>query len=443
MSKVWKIDEIQVALNNYIKKNNRTPKCTEWKSYNGLPSWAHATKIIGEDKVLGFYNKIGIEMTIHQQFQISDSELKNECLNLFKVKNRMPTKEEIENNSKYSTHPFYRYGTLEDTFVYFNILKKKKIKTDNEIILESISEINRISNILEKSPTVYEYNTIRETGFPRRTLEKKLSLSWNEILSKYSAYALNIKKYTKDELKEIIINFIEENNYIPNSNELIKFNLPSYTSYETAFGMTYNQFLEYLGYSGLQKSRKPLDDNALLKIYRNLFDELGDLPSSVDFKARELPSYSTFLNRFGSIDNICDKLKIDINKYTRLGLMGKICTDKNGDICRSYKERDITNFLIDSRLLFEKEYLYSKIINTNKKYAFDWVIKNNNNIYYVEYFGLYGKNSKSKIVRNYNKRVDVKIKLIEENNILEKCILIFPEDYDKNSLEDIFEVVLK
>jgi hypothetical protein len=152
-----------------------------------------------------------------------------------------------------------------------------------------------------------------------------------------------------------------------------------------------------------------------------------------------MASSSTYKKYFDNIKIIWDILDIE---YDRESLsnnfgMGLVCFDKNGDICRSEPEMIISNFLIDLRLKFIKEYPYNKCIpNFKKKYKFDWFLSEFNIA--IEYFGLFSEQSldENNFIGRYSRRVLKKIDVCEKHKL--KLIDLYSED-----MKNIEEILLK
>jgi len=167
-------------------------------------------------------------------------------------------------------------------------------------------------------------------------------------------------------------------------------------------------------------------DKMLLDAIIKKEKELGRTPSIEDIqKDRTLPSIDTYFDRFGTFTNACKTVGL----LSGSGCFGKSCYSKNGDFCRSIKEQNITNFLIDNSILYEKDKSYSDIIpSLNSKLTMDWYI---NNFLVTEYFGL--NNDK------YNEKTKMKIKLCKENKI--RIISLFEKDI--NNLFEIFSEFIR
>jgi hypothetical protein len=148
--------------------------------------------------------------------------------------------------------------------------------------------------------------------------------------------------------------------------------------------------------------------------------------------------YSTYLNRFGSIENVCELLGIEYKQ--RITSCGKLCYDKANELCRSYSERDITNYFIDNNIIYDKECQYNKFLNNKTDMRrLDWIVLDSNfNKYYVEYFGLWDDRRKV----NYRSKAKKKIKDLYKKGYGDKCIFIFPWDLKHKYLNEIFESIL-
>jgi hypothetical protein len=156
-------------------------------------------------------------------------------------------------------------------------------------------------------------------------------------------------------------------------------------------------------------------------------------------KENHVSSYNVYRCRFGSIKNVCDLLNIE---YFRNYGIGTVCYDKIGNLCKSRAECLISNFFIEHNIEFSKEPQYKELIKDVRKRKFDWKIKINNCWYYVEYFGVFDVNSKSKIVKNYTIKAKKKMRDLYKAGVINKCILIFPNDII-NTTSETFDMSLK
>lgn len=114
--------------------------------------------------------------------------------------------------------------------------------------------------------------------------------------------------------------------------------------------------------------------------------------------------------------------------------------DRNGVKNASIGEKIITNWLIDNQYNFERQPMYEDYIEGYEgKMRLDWRVKINNKIFLVEYFGLWERNCRNnKFLKKYNDKTRKKINLLYKNNMIDKCIFIFPYDLKNRNLKEVF-----
>jgi len=111
-----------------------------------------------------------------------------------------------------------------------------------------------------------------------------------------------------------------------------------------------------------------------------------------------------------------------------------IAKSKDGHLCDSISEVLIDNWLYKNNILHEKDIQYP---NTNHKT--DWRINRNNQVTFVEYFGLANDSPR------YDRSIREKENLCKEQSI--RLIKIYPKDlypkiYLENNLKNKFEYFL-
>lgn len=148
--------------------------------------------------------------------------------------------------------------------------------------------------------------------------------------------------------------------------------------------------------------------------------QLGRTPFSYEVtENKSMPGIVSYHRAFGSYTNACKEAGLAVNA----NIFGESvhCVSKNGDVCLSKKEKEITDILFDNNLDYEKEVLYKDIIEdyTEKNIRCDWFI----NGIIVEYFGMPDK-------EYYRERMDEKINICEENNVV--LIQLFEQDVKNN-----------
>lgn len=351
-----------------------------------------------------------------------------------------------ENKISPSYHVYYDYyDGIVSACDYFGIQKKY---TKEEKIYETIEYLKELYLKNNKVPTVYDFNTNRDKSkhLPRRTLEKYLGLKWNDICQKYLNVPVDKLNQThlcfdKNDIIKDIKNIRNKLNNMPTYREYKKYGGKfSYNIINRAFNKSFTQLLLDLDMKPKSKFQRPYDhksDKVLLKEFKNIYKKLGEPPLNNEYIKYGLSHSLTYKNRFGSIENLHNILNLE---YTNKNYAGKICYDKNNELCKSEPEMIITNFLIDNNIDFNKEVYYKDVFDCNVNYRADWLI---NNEILVEYFGMYnGKsNSNHPIRTNYNKRTKKKIKLLYKKYNINKCIFIFPNDLEYNNLNKIFKTI--
>lgn len=248
-----------------------------------------------------------------------------------------------------------------------------------------------------------------------RDISKTLGKTESAILSK--AYKLGINKmefWSEEEIK-----LLKENYNIYSTKELTSKFFPNRTPKAVE---TYA-----IKFLGLNKD-KYLYDKYKKETYEKLLEdlvafakELGRTPTSREVqKNSKLAGAMSYKRYFGSYSNACKEAGLEVNSI----IYGRSfhVQSKNGDVCLSKKEKEITDLLIDNNISYEKEVLYKNIINDEsmKNIRCDWLI---NGDVVVEYFGMSEK-------EYYKVRMDEKISLCK--NIGIKLISLERKDIRSN-----------
>lgn len=374
--------------------------------------------------------------------KVSDEYIKNEMIRLFNIYGDVPTKRQINENCSFNAALYHRrFGSVYNACVEYGLVAKKL--TTEERIRVSIIELKEMYNKLNKVPTVYEYDSMRMEGFARRDLEKNLKLNWNSIITQCLGTNPNVKRVELVD-KSIIINnlrnFEKSIGRVPYMREIRKYNI-GYSYNHILKCMNKNTMLEVydeIGWDVEGTTTVSMSDQDMIESYIMLFNELGRLPSAKDLKdCAYTPTQTTYHHRFGGVKKMCEAA--GINYYDHFDSIGRGISklDNNGELCRSLPELEITNFLIDEEIEYEKEVPYDEIVD-GTNYRFDWKVTIDGKIYYIEYFGMYAKeNPTGQMEKRYVKRAKKKIKLIKESGNIDKCIFLFPEHYDHDLYYDI------
>lgn len=414
------------------------------KKYNLPSSEVYYTRFKTEswNKILGLAN---LEITHFQQYS------KECCLeilkDLYKKLGRIPKRSDFEElKVKPSLHVYNDlFGGIINASVEAGLIEKPL--TDEERIEISINELRQLSDNLNRCPSVEEYEKYKNKGFDRRTLERKLKMKYNDICRKYNdKYEIHFAygEITQEHVINALTDVKNKLGRPPMFYELKNFGyIYSYETCSRVFkGLSYNNIIKSLGWTPTGSTTCVKTVDILLEEFYELFKKIKRIPYYNDLNNNSITSSApTYSKYFKYIKNICDLLNIDYDLYYQNAGSGKICLDENGDICKSYVEKDITNYFIHNNIEYEKETKYSEIIEYMRK-RFDWKIKLNGKWYYVEYFGLYDKNPRGSLGRKYFKRTNYKIKKLYQYGYIENCIFIFPYDIKTKTLDEIFKPYL-
>lgn len=354
---------------------------------------------------------------------------------IYEKTKKIPTTTYIQNELKINKGWFTStFGSFRKALYEAGLVGKEYTFNKEKLVIESINIIKKLYSDLGKVPTASDYDQIvKGTGYlNRKALESNLNLRFAEICNKYIGEANQLKK-NKDTLLIELIQLKEKLGRIPRIQDLKENGLSEFKQYTRTFNKTFSEILEDLGWELDYVRPKHKTDEELLRDYKYLYEELGRIPLREDLNNDEkICNYNTYKNRFGDLRVVWETLEIeyveDLASHS-LG-MGYTCIDNNGDVCRSYSEMIITNYLIKRRIKYIKEYPYSKlIINDDSKKRFDWYLPDYNIC--VEYFGLFDKNqvTKDNWVGKYSRKVLEKIKICKENNI--DLISIFPDEINE------------
>lgn len=445
----WTKEEVIKGFYDYYEKHGVTPATTDMKNSNGLPSWKYINKLFGIYYIEEFYNYIGLKIVKRDSpLKLKEENVIKECKDIYMKLGRIPTKAEFESMATFSLHRLNDLGGIREAFKYYGI-HDEPIKTEQELISESIDELIRISNELGKSPTAHQFEKLRKIGYQRNVLERKLGLTWNNVLEKYSPFGLNIDRgvtFTKDEVINMLVEFKNKLGRTPKVLEIKKYNVGCSTK-NILLALKVKTIAEIYPIFGWELYGSDIyitTEKELLDTFERFVLENNRLPLSHEFGNNDLFTKSVYLNRYGSIRKLCDKLDIDYKQYRNNCKSGVICYDNNNEMCRSIAEQTISNFMIENKIVFKKETKYKQItLDENDRRRFDWEIQSNGNIYYVEYFGMYRTKSAGKVNIDYMIKIDNKINDLKKFGVVDNCIFIYPKDFYNSKYKNIILDKLK
>ena len=109
-----------------------------------------------------------------------------------------------------------------------------------------------------------------------------------------------IKNYTKEDLIKILQDLAQELGRVPIATDLRhRRDLPSLNTYIYHFSY-WNKALEA---ADLNVSYKHYTNNELIVLLKELAEKLGRVPTFDDLKKSDLPSHTTYFERFGKYNN--------------------------------------------------------------------------------------------------------------------------------------------
>lgn len=260
---------------------------------------------------------------------------------------------------------------------------------------------------------------------------------WSQIKKKASSMGIKRRfrsdKFSVEFMVSELKRYVEENGKSPTHDEFSKNkDYISTKSIKKEFG-SWNNFLMFcdINIKSTRVHSKSDVDNFILSFY----NENLTPPT-----ASQMPFSRTLLNNYyESIKDACISLGIPICDSG----FGNVFTDDFGNVSLSSSEYLISNFLINNKIVFKKDFYYNNIFNVqNCQKTMDWLICKDDVDYVVEYFGMYRKNSNNLIHKKYMQSIEEKLGILNQNNYIDKSILIYPKDLKDKSLEDIFSEIL-
>jgi len=435
----WKIKNKQYKWNNYTQNDfinivklkalelGRIPKQDDFGKNNNLPSFSNIrTKLNVKtwNEVLQLC-EVGNAKEKHYDEDKALQKLKSYIESLGYV----PTRNALQEIPFQPSMTWFgnKFGSYE------NALQKigyTRITTDNELldILRNFKNKNR------RSPTTKDM--INSNGLPSTEsyYERFNTFSWNEILELAGLELNHFQGYTKEYALEKLKEYYNTYNKVLTREEHRKYNLePAHDWYCKYFG-SYEQACFEAGLID-----KPLTDDERISIS---IEELIKLANQLN-RCPTVEEYESIKHKGFQRRTLEDKLHIKYNDLCvkQIPQHVKFYLDNNGEICRSLVELNISNFLITNKVKYEKETYYTEILGFMGRRRFDWKIYIGENIYYVEYFGLFYKNPKRSIDVEYLKNAKYKIKKLYQYGFADKCLFIFPSDIKTKSLEEIFSQI--
>lgn len=355
----------------------------------------------------------------------SDDYLVDEIKRFYEENGTVPRCVDFDGSKDYVSSKTIRkrFGTWNTAIAKAGLLPN----TYTDIKPESVkSEAIRFYKDNHRSPYNYELSYSKGVIY-------NLFGNWNDFLRE-----CNLPLNQRDRVewdKEYGIGKIREfyNNYnrIPTATDLHKYGIHRHWLAGT-FGSVRNALIE----SGLCTEKDlPTKEERLsnsLKYIRRFHKEYNRTPTVDEYnheakRNNQIIWSRNLVERLGKrFSEICINIIGDSISYDDSGI-GRYSIDKNGELCRSYKEKMISNLLIDNNIKFKKEVKYTDINQDIKEgYVMDWYLVEYNVC--VELFGMYQESAKrkDKIAYEYKVRTERKIDLCKEYDL--NLISVFKRD---------------
>jgi len=427
-------EDLIKALMDFYIINDKIPNSSDFKKshpntsvfYNRFGSWTKAL------------NKAGLFKEKQKSTDYTDQELIDLLIKFHRETKKVPTTRNINevnympNNNTYIKR-FNGFGNA------LNLAGLRNLRKDNhqfgriEYSKESLLEmLQNFINELGRLPTAKEVdsNPNIPTCNPYNKHFGGLFGAYVEL-----GYDLNkLKNNQKENFEHEMINrFLELTKIIgktPNSRDLDKYSklglCCASKTYTEHFG-SMRKLYKLIGLNNIIPDRKLSKKESLkpglYKTKDDMVDDLKKLAKDLDRTPflREfilydnLASASSYCNKFGSWHNALKQAELQPNT--------KIFITKNGTKCYSSYEYKIACILEGLKIPFKKDTPYKKIIHTYYGFKrFDFIININNNIIFIEIFGMVN-------MENYEQGKREKLQLCKDNNI--PLICFYPNDFWK------------
>lgn len=331
---------------------------------------------------------------------------------------------------------------IKQYYSYQNFIKEcglKYSKTKNGKYTKEhlISELQRFVSEFNRIPLQTDFENLK--GYPSRKTFSNNFGTFNIALKESGFEPLTLSrpefsaKYNnKEYFKELIFNYISENNKIPTTDDMVnKYgNTVRYLAREI-YGSWNNAFIEL----NIPLNSVGKHNDIFLESEFHRFVQIHNrIPKVHEFNNSEYPSFWCYQNRFGSWNKAIVFYGYEPNDSNR-----KYELD-DGEICASSYEFDISTWLKLKGIQYERNIPYQKISPIYKgKMDCDYKILFNNEIWYVEMAGfLNGTTFEkwSKEEKNYYFKLKYKKKLLRREEV--NYLIIYSKDIKQKSLSDIF-----
>lgn len=439
MHKEYKDEEILENIKTYYQKNGRIGT-KDFVLNNGLPSGTYLRKRFGSLKKVYELCGIPVENKLFSRFKNCTDEEMLQRLKWFYSNIGFPTNRSLCTalDMPSSTMFYERFGSLRNAIIIAEIpipLEREKYfnrekLTDEEML--SLFKYHVKKHLIDDDTLLFIGEKINDIeGIPS---ESAYYNRFGKIDKIYSLIGYDYYEYNREIIKKRMLNKYFELQSIlgrvPDSRDIEEYSrnnegFYSMSTYENNFGSLYN----------LQITA----DVIPTRIGRNKSNE--DMISDLIWLEKELGRTPHYLD-LANYDNLANSIKYtkEFGSFSEaLSLAGMIPNvntyrTKKGTKCLSYYELIITDWFEDNDIEFEKEVLYKKVVLEDTTLRrFDWMVTTSKNIYYIEMFGIIGR-------EDYLNKT--KCKIVDCKNYGINLIALYPDDL-KRPLHEVFSFLFE
>lgn len=299
-------DEILKKIDEFVRKNKRVPKMSEYTVANGLTSKNTVIKYLGDINTL-LKNRYP-EYFLHKW----DADRIRKSVEIFRIRHqRLPLMKEFsEKNNLPSITEFKKYcgdayKTLKQWYPEFENPNRRIPKDEIFLMIDQFVEKNG------RMPTVDEYR--EENGLPSYTTVKKRCGNNEQILNeRYPHLVIHRRKWNEEKINKAFDEFVRKNGRLPRHKELIKKNfLPSIGQVKEYMGDLYIYMKKRYPEYELPKRRHGKgywNENNIVEAVSEFKDRNGRIPLSKELGVKNsLPSQKVIVQKFGGWKIFCEK----------------------------------------------------------------------------------------------------------------------------------------
>lgn len=412
---------------------------------NNMPSSTLYFKRFGSLK--NVYDKLNINIPEDKMMYFTDfrNYTDNQLLNILKKYNNeigFPTQRKFKSKNNLPSYSMYieKFSSFKNALIiaginipkdrekYFNrdslsdeeMLSLLKYytnkKLEDNIYLLTLEEINNIKNMPSASAYIARFSGIIEAylrigidykEFNNTALEKDMIIKYKELyqILDRTPHSRDIEEYSRKRM-----------------------GFYSMGTYEDHFGGIY-QLQIYCNFLptiiGKHKTKQEMIEDL-----QELYEQLGRIPTQKDVNMCEwISSTAKYTDEFGSLTNALFESGIR-GKYENK----RYSITPQGNFCRSSYEYDLCVMLENNNFDFAQEEYYSNyIINYEKRSRFDFTIRYNNEIYFIEIFGMMECGW-------YRDKAEYKIKVCNDNKL--KLIDLYKKDFMKSDSNTLYKLLI-